>query len=53
MVGGFYQGETAKSRRGNGPHGGLITLDDLAHYKVKVAEVLQAKYDVVGTLGKF
>lgn len=45
----FYQGETAKILvEEMARNGGLITLDDLAHYKVKVREVLQAKYDVDG-----
>ncbi len=32
----FYRGETA---------GGLVTLDDLAHYSPKIREVLRAKYE--------
>jgi len=41
----FYRGETAKmlvDEMAN--NGGLITLDDLASYKVRVREVLHAKY---------
>jgi gamma-glutamyltranspeptidase/glutathione hydrolase len=42
----FYRGETAKIfSEEMSRNGGLITLDDLAHYKVKVREVLHAKYD--------
>jgi len=53
-LGGFYQGETAKILvEEMARNGGLITLDDLAHYKVKVREVLQAKYDVDGHAWKF
>ena len=45
----FYQGETAKTLVEEMAHnGGLITMDDLARYKVKVREVLHAKYDVGG-----
>jgi gamma-glutamyltranspeptidase / glutathione hydrolase len=45
----FYEGETAKSLAEEMAHnGGLISLDDLAHYKVKVREVLRASYEVDG-----
>jgi gamma-glutamyltranspeptidase / glutathione hydrolase len=45
----FYQGETAKTLAEEmAKNGGLISLDDLAHYKVKVREVLHAKYEVSG-----
>lgn len=45
----FYQGETAKILVEEMAHnGGLITLNDLAHYKVKVRQVLRAKYDAGG-----
>jgi gamma-glutamyltranspeptidase/glutathione hydrolase len=42
----FYRGETAKMLADEmAKNGGLITLEDLASYKVKVREVLRAKYD--------
>ena len=45
----FYEGETAKSLAEEMAHNsGLISLDDLAHYKVKVREVLRASYEVDG-----
>ncbi|HYL83308.1 MAG TPA: gamma-glutamyltransferase [Candidatus Angelobacter sp.] len=45
----FYRGETARLLTEEmAKSGGLITLDDLAHYKVKVREVLHAKYDSGG-----
>lgn len=45
----FYQGETAKILVEEMAHnGGLITLNDLAHYKVRVRQVLRAKYDAGG-----
>jgi gamma-glutamyltranspeptidase/glutathione hydrolase len=45
----FYQGETAKVFVDEMAHnGGLITLNDLAHYKVKVRQVLRAKYEAGG-----
>jgi gamma-glutamyltranspeptidase / glutathione hydrolase len=41
----FYRGETAKLLAEEmSKNGGLITLEDLAQYKVKVREVLHAKY---------
>lgn len=45
----FYRGETAHALADElAKNGGLITLDDLANYKVKVREVLHAKYDSGG-----
>lgn len=45
----FYRGETAKMiAEEMSKNGGLITLEDLARYKVKVREVLHAKYDSGG-----
>jgi gamma-glutamyltranspeptidase/glutathione hydrolase len=44
-VGEFYRGETARMLADEmAKNGGLITLEDLANYKVKVREVLHAKY---------
>ncbi len=41
----FYRGETARMLANEmAKNGGLITLEDLANYKVKVREVLHAKY---------
>jgi gamma-glutamyltranspeptidase/glutathione hydrolase len=41
----FYRGETARMLADEmAKNGGLITLEDLANYKVKVREVLHAKY---------
>ena len=41
----FYKGETAQMlARDMAGLGGLITLDDLAHYQPKIREVLQANY---------
>src|SRR6202521_4544404 len=41
----FYRGETAQMIAAEmAKNGGLITLEDLANYKVKVREVLHAKY---------
>jgi gamma-glutamyltranspeptidase / glutathione hydrolase len=41
----FYQGETAQIlARDMGAMGGLITLEDLAHYQPKVREVLRGSY---------
>jgi gamma-glutamyltranspeptidase/glutathione hydrolase len=41
----FYRGETARMLAEEmAKNGGLITLDDLANYKVRVREVLRAKY---------
>jgi len=45
----FYEGETAKMlARDMATSGGLITLEDLAHYQPKIREVLHASYDVNG-----
>jgi gamma-glutamyltranspeptidase/glutathione hydrolase len=45
----FYQGGTAKMLANDmAAHGGLITLDDLAHYQPKIREVLQANYKLNG-----
>jgi gamma-glutamyltranspeptidase/glutathione hydrolase len=45
----FYRGETAKMLADEmAKNGGLITLEDLANYKVKVREVLHAKYESGG-----
>ncbi len=45
----FYQGETAKMLASDmAAQGGLITLDDLAHYQPKVREVLKANYTLNG-----
>jgi gamma-glutamyltranspeptidase / glutathione hydrolase len=45
----FYRGETAHALADEmSKNGGIITLDDLANYKPKVREVLQAKYDSGG-----
>src|SRR6267142_586536 len=41
----FYRGETARMLVDEmAKNGGLITMEDLANYKVKVREVLHAKY---------
>jgi gamma-glutamyltranspeptidase / glutathione hydrolase len=41
----FYRGETARMLAEEmAKNGGLVTLDDLAHYTPKVREVLRAKY---------
>lgn len=43
----FYKGETAQMlARDMASFGGLITLDDLAHYEPKIREVLRANYTV-------
>src|SRR5208337_3718324 len=43
----FYQGETAQMlARDMTAFGGLITLDDLAHYQPKIREVLHATYTI-------
>ncbi len=43
----FYQGETAQMlARDMAAFGGLITLDDLAHYQPKIREVLHASYTI-------
>ena len=45
----FYRGETAQMLVGDmAALGGLITLDDLAHYQPKIREVLQANYNLDG-----
>jgi len=45
----FYRGETAHVLADEmTKNGGIISLDDLAHYKPKVREVLHAKYDSSG-----
>src|SRR6266852_158744 len=45
----FYRGETARLLADDvAKSGGLITLDDLAHYQPKVREVLRAKYETAG-----
>ena len=43
----FYQGETAQMlARDMAAFGGLITLDDLAHYQPKIREALHASYTI-------
>ena len=43
----FYQGETARMlARDMAAFGGLITLDDLAHYQPKIREALHASYTI-------
>ena len=51
----FYKGETAQMLASDmASFGGLITLDDLAHYQPKIREVLQANYTIDGqTTGRF
>jgi gamma-glutamyltranspeptidase/glutathione hydrolase len=45
----FYRGRTAKMlARDMAASGGLITLDDLAHYQPKIREVLRANYTLNG-----
>ncbi len=45
----FYRGETARMIAADmARSGGIITLDDLAHYTPKIREVLRAKYDSGG-----
>jgi gamma-glutamyltranspeptidase/glutathione hydrolase len=45
----FYRGETAKMVVDDmSKNGGLISLEDLANYKVKVRKVLRAKYESGG-----
>jgi gamma-glutamyltranspeptidase / glutathione hydrolase len=45
----FYKGETAQMLASDmAALGGLITLDDLAHYQPKIREVLQANYNLDG-----
>jgi gamma-glutamyltranspeptidase/glutathione hydrolase len=46
---GFYQGETAQMLvQDMAAFGGLITLEDLAHYQPKIREVLRASYAMDG-----
>jgi gamma-glutamyltranspeptidase / glutathione hydrolase len=43
----FYQGETAQMlAKDMAASGGLITLDDLAHYQPKIRDVLHASYAI-------
>lgn len=45
----FYQGETAHLLAGDmAALGGLVTLDDLAHYQPKIRDVLHANYTLGG-----
>jgi gamma-glutamyltranspeptidase / glutathione hydrolase len=45
----FYRGETARTIVDDmARSGGIITLDDLAHYTPKIREVLRAKYETSG-----
>jgi gamma-glutamyltranspeptidase / glutathione hydrolase len=45
----FYKGETAQMlARDMAALGGLITLDDLAHYQPKIRDVLRANYTLHG-----
>ena len=45
----FYHAGTAKMLASDmAAHGGLITLDDLAHYQPKIREVLHANYKLNG-----
>ena len=45
----FYQGETAHLLAGDmAALGGLVTLDDLAHYQPKIRDVLHANYTLRG-----
>jgi gamma-glutamyltranspeptidase / glutathione hydrolase len=45
----FYRGETAQMLVSDmSKNGGLVSLEDLAQYKVKVREVLHAKYESGG-----
>jgi len=45
----FYRGETAHLLADEmARNGGVITLEDLAHYAPKVREVLRAKYEIGG-----
>jgi gamma-glutamyltranspeptidase / glutathione hydrolase len=45
----FYRGETARAIADDmARQGGLITLDDLAHYTPKIREVLRATYESDG-----
>src|SRR5260370_24927603 len=43
----FYRGETAKLLAGEmSKNGGLLTLQDLANYKVRVPEILRSKFAI-------
>src|SRR5260370_21828746 len=45
----FYRGETAKLLADEmSKNGGLLTLEDLANYKVRVREVLRSKFEIGG-----
>ena len=45
----FYQGETAQMlTRDMAAMGGLVTMEDLAHYQPKVREVVHANYTIEG-----
>jgi gamma-glutamyltranspeptidase/glutathione hydrolase len=45
----FYRGETARMIVEDMAHsGGIVTLDDLAHYTPKIREALRAKYESGG-----
>lgn len=45
----FYQGETAQMlARDMAALGGLVTLEDLAHYQPKIREVIHANYTIDG-----
>jgi gamma-glutamyltranspeptidase / glutathione hydrolase len=45
----FYEGETARRLAGDmAALGGLITLDDLAHYQPKIREILRANFTLEG-----
>ena len=45
----FYKGQTAQMLASDmAALGGLITLDDLAHYQPKIREVLHASYELKG-----
>jgi gamma-glutamyltranspeptidase/glutathione hydrolase len=48
----FYRGQTAHMLADDMAHsGGIIALDDLAHYTPKIREVLRAKYTTSGHAG--
>src|SRR5260370_39487427 len=45
----FYRGETAKLLADEmSKNGGLLTLEDLANYKVRAREVLRSKFEIGG-----
>ncbi len=45
----FYQGQTARMlAKDMAAMGGLVTLDDLAHYQPKIREVVHANYTIDG-----